>query len=105
MKPTTDDSHLIEQKIDSQEILKGNFLHAFRDTVRLPDGSSATREYVKHPGAVCMIPLLDDEGALRAMYERLDGVFLAGAPTVEGGGARDTTGYGHAQAVHSKTRR
>lgn len=60
MKKTTDDSHLIEQKIDSQEILKGNFLHAFRDTVRLPDGSSATREYVKHPGAVCMIPLLDD---------------------------------------------
>jgi ADP-ribose pyrophosphatase len=60
LKKTTDDSHLIEQKIASQEILKGNFLHAFRDTVRLPDGSSATREYVKHPGAVCMIPLLDD---------------------------------------------
>lgn len=60
MKKTTDDSHLVEQKIASQEILKGNFLHAFRDTVRLPDGSSATREYVKHPGAVCMIPLLDD---------------------------------------------
>lgn len=60
MKPTTDDSHLIEHAIDSREILKGNFLHAFRDTVRLPDGSSGTREYVKHPGAVCMIPLLDD---------------------------------------------
>lgn len=60
LKKTTDDSHLVEQKIDGQEILKGNFLHAFRDTVRLPDGSSATREYIKHPGAVCMIPLLDD---------------------------------------------
>lgn len=60
MKKTTDDSHLIEQKIASQEILRGNFLHAFRDTVRLPDGSFATREYVRHPGAVCMIPLLDD---------------------------------------------
>lgn len=60
MKPTTKDSHLIEHEIDSTEILQGNFLHAFRDTVRLPDGSSATREYVKHPGAVCMIPLLDD---------------------------------------------
>lgn len=60
MNKTTEDSHLIEQKIASQEILKGNFLHAFRDTVRLPDGSSATREYVRHPGAVCMIPLLDD---------------------------------------------
>ncbi|HWI81040.1 NUDIX hydrolase [Ramlibacter sp.] len=60
MKPTSDDRHLIEQPLASEEILKGNFLHAFRDTVRLPDGGSATREYVKHPGAVCMIPLLDD---------------------------------------------
>src|SRR5207253_4243761 len=31
-----------------------------RDTVRLPDGSLATREFVLHPGAVMMIPLLDD---------------------------------------------
>lgn len=31
-----------------------------RDTVRLPDGQSATREYVVHPGAVVVIPLLDD---------------------------------------------
>ena len=29
-------------------------------------------------GAPFMIPLLEDEGALRAMYETLDGVFLAG---------------------------
>ena len=56
----SDDRHLIEQKTGSQEILKGSFLHAFRDTVRLPDGSEATREYIVHPGAVVMIPLLDD---------------------------------------------
>ena len=55
-----DDSHLIESRISSQELLKGNFLNAFRDTVRLPDGTQATREYVVHPGAVVMIPLLDD---------------------------------------------
>ena len=55
-----DDSHLIERKTGSQELLKGHFLHAFRDTVRLPDGSEATREYVVHPGAVMVIPLLDD---------------------------------------------
>ena len=60
MKPTSDDRHLIEQKTGSEEILQGRFLHAFRDTVRLPDGSSATREYIRHPGAVVMIPLLDD---------------------------------------------
>lgn len=31
-----------------------------RDTVRLPDGGSATREYIKHPGAVAIVALMDD---------------------------------------------
>jgi ADP-ribose pyrophosphatase len=56
----SNDDHLIEHKTASQELFKGHFLHAFRDTVRLPDGGEATREYVTHPGAVVMIPLLDD---------------------------------------------
>jgi ADP-ribose pyrophosphatase len=56
----TKDRHLIEEKLASQEILKGRFLHAFRDTVRLPDGGETIREYVIHPGAVMMIPMLDD---------------------------------------------
>jgi ADP-ribose pyrophosphatase len=54
------DQHLTEHKTGSEELLKGRFLHAFRDTVQLPDGSSATREYVKHPGAVMVVPMLDD---------------------------------------------
>ncbi len=54
------DSHLREETIDSHELLRGNFLHAFRDTVRLPDGREATREYVRHPGAVMIIAQLDD---------------------------------------------
>lgn len=56
----TQDRHLIEEKTASEEILKGRFLHAFRDTVRLPDGKSATREYVVHPGAVMVVPMLGD---------------------------------------------
>ena len=52
----SDDSHLIEHKTGSTELFKGRLLHAFRDTVRLPDGSEATREYIVHPGAVMMIP-------------------------------------------------
>lgn len=55
-----DDTHLIERKVSGEEILKGHFLHAFRDHVLLPNGKSATREYVVHPGAVMVIPLLDD---------------------------------------------
>jgi ADP-ribose pyrophosphatase len=54
------DDALIERRLDSTELLKGHFLHAFRDTVGLPDGSTATREYVVHPGAVMIIPLLDN---------------------------------------------
>ncbi|MDP3702528.1 MAG: NUDIX hydrolase [Hylemonella sp.] len=67
----SDDRHLIETQQSSEELLKGRFLHAFRDTVRLPDGSSAVREYVKHPGAVMIIPLLPDApGGLRVVLER-----------------------------------
>ena len=38
-----DDDHLIEVKLDGLELFKGEFLHARRDTVRLPDGETATR--------------------------------------------------------------
>lgn len=58
--PGPADSHLIEHKVDSQELLHGHFLHAFRDTVRLPDGRETSREYVRHPGAVMVIAQLDD---------------------------------------------
>jgi ADP-ribose pyrophosphatase len=65
------DTHLIETQTSSQVVLKGVFLHAFRDTVRLPDGNSATREYVIHPGAVMVIPMLTDaQGQLRVVLER-----------------------------------
>lgn len=55
-----DASHLTEHPTGREELLKGHFLHVVRDTVRLPDGASAVREYVLHPGAVAIVPLLDD---------------------------------------------
>lgn len=65
------DDHLIEHLLQRQELFKGRFLHAFRDTVRLPDGSQATREYVAHPGAVVVVPLLQGpDGRLRIVLER-----------------------------------
>ncbi|EYC52033.1 ADP-ribose pyrophosphatase [Hylemonella gracilis str. Niagara R] len=57
---SADDKHLIERRLASETLFKGNFLEARRDTVALPDGRSATREYVTHPGAVVVVPLLDD---------------------------------------------
>lgn len=65
------DAHLIEQSLERQELFKGRFLHAFRDTVLLPDGSQATREYVVHPGAVVVVPLLQGaDGEVRIVLER-----------------------------------
>ena len=55
-----DDLHLTEHTTAREELLKGHFLHVVRETVRLPDGGSATREYVLHPGAVAVVPILDD---------------------------------------------
>lgn len=63
----SDDAHLSEQCLDSTEVLRGHFLHIKRDSVRLPGGETATREYVVHPGAVMVIPLLDDG---RVLLER-----------------------------------
>ncbi len=65
-----DDTHLIETQQSSRELFRGHFLHAYADTVRLPDGRLAVREYVRHPGAVMVIPLLQHEGELRVVLER-----------------------------------
>jgi ADP-ribose pyrophosphatase len=51
---------LKETLVSSELLLNGKFLQVKRDTVRLPDGKHATREYVVHPGAVVVVPLLDD---------------------------------------------
>ena len=66
------DAHLVEHLDARAEILKGNFLQVRRDTVRLPDGKLATREYVVHPGAVMVIPLLFEAvtGQWRMVMER-----------------------------------
>ncbi len=55
-----DDSHLIERALGSELLLQGHFLRVQRDTVALPDGQQATREFIRHPGAVMVVPLLDD---------------------------------------------
>ena len=54
------DTHLRELGLGGRVLAKGSFLEVRRDDVRLPDGGAATREYVVHPGAVMVVPLLDD---------------------------------------------
>ncbi len=54
------DAGLIETGLTRQTVYSGRMLHAVRDGVALPDGTAATREYIIHPGAVMVVPLLDD---------------------------------------------
>jgi len=55
-----DDAHLKETKVASEAVFDGKLLRVRRDTVRLPDGSLAIREYIVHPGAVLIVPVLPD---------------------------------------------
>ena len=54
-------TNLKENKISSEIIYQGKLLDVRRDEVRLQNGNTSTREWIKHPGAVCMIPVLPDE--------------------------------------------
>jgi len=55
-----DDDHLIERRIDGTDVYRGKLLNVKSDRVRLPDGTEATREYIVHPGAALIIPILPD---------------------------------------------
>lgn len=54
------DLHLKETKIEGEVVYDGHFLKVQRDSIRLPDGKTATREFVLHPGAVVILPVFDD---------------------------------------------
>lgn len=58
------DQHLKESQVGSALAYDGHFLKVQRDTVRLPDGKITAREYIKHPGAVVILPLFDDGSVL-----------------------------------------
>jgi ADP-ribose pyrophosphatase len=45
-------------------VYDGKLLKVHSDTVRLPDGTQGFREYIRHPGAVAIVPLLDDGSVL-----------------------------------------
>lgn len=60
MSDEISDGHLVEVRLDSKDVFSGSLLHVRRDSVLLPDGAQATREYIVHPGAVMIIPRLAD---------------------------------------------
>ncbi len=51
---------LFEKKIKSEQIFDGVIVKLFVDEVELPDGKRARREIVRHPGAVCVVPITNE---------------------------------------------
>ena len=49
---------LTERRVSGEAVYDGVLLHVRRDLVRLPNGQEAVREYIEHPGAVAIIPIL-----------------------------------------------
>ena len=58
---------MVESTLERQTVFEGKFLKVRRDLARLPDGATATREFVMHPGAAAMVPIGGDE---RILVER-----------------------------------
>lgn len=61
---TRQQADFTEHTISSRTVYEGRLLHVLEDVVRLPDGTQATREYIRHPGAVMMVPVLDGDTVL-----------------------------------------
>jgi ADP-ribose pyrophosphatase len=72
------DSQLKETRIDGEVAYDGGFLKVSRDRVRLPNDAVTFREYIKHPGAVVILPVFDDGRVLleRQFRYPLDRVFI-----------------------------
>lgn len=54
------EKEFVEKMVSSEDIFEGKVIHLFRDVVELPDGGTSTREYIRHKGAVCVVPVTDE---------------------------------------------
>lgn len=55
---------LEEKQLSSEYKFKGRIINLRQDTALLPNGNTATREVVEHPGGVCVAALTDDDELL-----------------------------------------
>jgi ADP-ribose pyrophosphatase len=109
----TDIEHLRETGLESRQAWRGTFLDVRRDRVALPDGSGSYREYIVHPGAVMIVPILDDGRLVverqwrypmhRAMLEFPAGKIESGEPLIECAvrELQEETGYHATEWAHA----
>lgn len=50
-----------EQTVESKVVYRGGLLHVLQDEARQPDGRLVRREYIRHPGAATMVPLIEPD--------------------------------------------
>lgn len=62
-----------EVRLSSEEIFKGRVVHLQVDKVSLPDGSTSTREVIRHPGGVGVLPLMPDGTVMMVRQFRYPG--------------------------------
>ncbi|HEY9109690.1 MAG TPA: NUDIX hydrolase [Roseateles sp.] len=110
---TEADDHLIERPLESTQVFRGHFLDVRRDKVALPDGAISHREFIRHPGAVMVVPLLDDGRLVmerqyrypmgRVMLEFPAGKLDAGEPPLVCGQREllEETGYSAAEWAYA----
>lgn len=64
------DRELTETRIDSKKLYGGVIFDLYRDAVALPDGGRSVREYVRHVGAACVVPVTADGKVLMVRQYR-----------------------------------
>ena len=52
---------LTETTVGTERIYEGRIINVRKDTVKMPDGNTATREVIEHSAAVCIVPV-DENG-------------------------------------------
>lgn len=74
MKPISySNPKLDEVTVSTKPVFEGNIISLQIDTVKLPDGGTASREIVRHPGAVAVLAIHDDKIILVDQYRQAMG--------------------------------
>ena len=57
---TSDEQKLKEETLSSNHVFDGVLLQVYVDEVLLPDQTTSTRDWIKHPGASAVVPVFED---------------------------------------------